>query len=145
MKEEERKIFDMYVQRYEILSQKFWLMTCLLDKKFVNRQVELLKLKKIYIYGGGPLGLQLYNTIHKMIDVVGVVDRTGEMYKTGDGIIDYRDDSIPALGLDELRSIYQNEPIIITPTEYYSEITNELCDFVPKEKQILIHEFCMWR
>lgn len=131
--EELEYLLNEYAYESEIFSASYELMGQMLDRKLVKKRIEMLKLSDIYIYGGGYLGIQLYNAINKLVNVLSVVDKNGKL------LLEISDISV--IDLDEFRSMYRQQSVIITPIKHYKLIYLELSKFVPKDKMIYLGEF----
>lgn len=126
-------LVDAYAEELEIEKSNFELMGKLLDKNCLKKRIEELNIKKIYIYGGGYLGIQFYRACNNLIEALAVVDKRGRLQ------LDIKD--IPVIGIDKLQKIYKNEIIVVTLLKYYWDIKNELCSFIPENKIIFLGEF----
>ena len=93
----------------------------------------MLELFDVYIYGGRYLGIQLYNAINLFVNISGVVDKSGKL------LLEISD--IPIIDLNEFRSQYRQQRVIITPIKHYKSIYKELSEFVPKDKILYLGEF----
>lgn len=126
-------LLDAYAHELGIFSSGYNMMGKMLDKKFIKSRVEKAGLSGVYIYGGGYLGIQLYNAITPFADVLDVVDRSGRLLIEVPGI--------PVIHLDIFRSVYRQEKVIITPVRHYKSIYAELSEFVPEGKMLYLGEF----
>lgn len=129
----EEKLLEQYVRDYDIAWYSYWMMGRLLDKKLVERRVELCRIESLYIYGGGFLGIQLHNALDGIVDIKAVVDKNGSLS------VDV--ENIKVLSLDNLKKEYSGEKIIITPVKYYKAIWNDLSKFADKENLLFLGEF----
>lgn len=129
----EEEIFDLYVRECRIESISYKLMGKLLEKEHIRERIELYKIDSLYIYGGGYLGIQLYNAVCDMVDVKGVVDKNGGLS------VDVKD--VRAISLEDLKNEYTEEKIIITPVKYYQAIKNDLLQFVKQDNILFLGEF----
>lgn len=132
MKELEN-LLNEYAYESELFSASYELMGQMLDRKLVKKRIEMLELSDVYIYGGGYLGIQLYNAINRFVNVLNIVDKNGKL------LLEISDISV--IGLDEFRSVYKQQRVIITPIKHYKSIYLELSEFVPKDKMIYLGEF----
>lgn len=132
MKELE-KLLDACTYELEIFSSCYKMMGQMLDNEYVKSRIEMLSLSDIYIYGGGYLGIQLYNTINQYANVLSIVDRSGKL------LIEVSD--IPVITLDEFKSVYNGQKVIITPVRHYKPIYMELSKFISKDNIIYLGEF----
>ena len=130
--EELENLLNEYAYESEIFSASYELMGQMLDRKYVKKRVEMFELSDVYIYGGGYLGIQLYNAINKLVNVLSVVDKNGKL------ILEISDISV--IDLDEFRAVYRQQRVIITPIKHYKSIYKELSEFVPKDKMIYLGE-----
>lgn len=127
------ELIDNYGYGVEIYSKAYDMMGRLLDRDFVKREVKKRQLKDLYIYGGGYLGIQLYQTIKPFVNVLSVVDKSGNLkIVVGD---------IPVINMDVFCNCYQGEPVIVTPIQYYREIHGELKGIVAEKDLIFLEEF----
>ena len=131
--ENKDELVDFYGYWSEIWSRGFEMMGRLLDKDFVANEVKKRKMTDIYIYGGGYLGIQLYRAIIPFGNVLSIVDKSGKLK------VDVED--IPVIDMDIFRKRYKDELVVITPIQYYREISNELQSFVLNDKIIFLEEF----
>ena len=118
----EEEIFELYVREYRIESISYKLMGKLLEKEQVKKRLELFDITSLYIYGGGYLGVQLYNAVQNLTDIKGVVDKNGGL------AVDVKD--IRTISLADLREEYNNQMIIITPVKYYQSIKKDLVNIL---------------
>ena len=131
--EELDEILEEYAYESEIFSASYELMGQMLDREYVKNRLEMLELFDVYIYGGGYLGIQLYNAINLFVNISGVVDKSGKL------LLEISD--IPIIDLNEFRSQYRQQRVIITPIKHYKSIYKELSEFVPKDKILYLGEF----
>ena len=87
----------------------------------------------VYIYGGGYLGIQLYNAINQFVNILSVVDKSGKLL--------VKCPDISVINLKEFKAVYGQEKVIITPIKHYKPIYTEVSEFVPKDKLIYLGEF----
>lgn len=119
-------LMDAYAYQSEIWSKAYQIMGWLLDKKRVSKEVERWNMSDIYIYGGGYLGIQLYQAIVLYANVLSVVDKSGKLK--------IEIEKIPVMDTKSLHKHYKDELVIVTPIQYYKEIYQDLQEFVPKDK-----------
>jgi len=127
------KLLDACTYELEIFSSYYKMMGQMLDRKYIKSRAEIMGLLDIYIYGGGYLGIQLYDAISPYVNVLSIVDRSGKM------LIEVPD--IPVVALDEFKSVYKGQNVIITPVRHYKSIYMELSGFIPKNRMIFLGEF----
>lgn len=127
------ELIDYYGYQMEIWNKSYQMMGLLLDKNFVMKEVEKRNLSDIYIYGGGYLGIQLYQAIKPYVNVLSVVDQRGELR--------IKNNDIPVMDIDTFRKQYNDATVIITPIQYYREIYHELLSFIADDKIIFLEEF----
>lgn len=127
------ELLDACTYELEIYSISYSMMGQMLDKEYIKTRIEMLRLSDIFIYGGGYLGIQLYNAINQYVNVLKIVDRNGK------ALIDLSD--IPVISLEDFKSIYKGQEVIITPIKYYKSICLELSKFVSIDKIIYLGEF----
>lgn len=129
----EEEIFDLYVKDYRIESSCYNMMGRMLETEWMKERLELFNIESLYIYGGGYLGVQLYNAIHNMVDVKAVVDKNGGLSVNVKGI--------RAISFDDLMEEYTGEKIIITPVKYYQRIKDDLSKFIDEKELLFLGEF----
>lgn len=127
------ELLNAYAYELEIFSSSYKMMGQMLDREYVKGRIEMMGLSDMYIYGGGYLGIQLYNAIQQSANVLSIVDRNGKLLVEVPGI--------PVIALNEFQSAYQGQDVIITPVKYYKSICMELSEFVPSNKIIYLGEF----
>lgn len=132
--ENKDELIDCYGYEAEIFSKSYYMMGHLLDKDFVEKEVEKRQLTELFVYGGGYLGIQLYRAISPFVNVLSVVDKKGKL------LIDSIDD-IPIMDMETFQCQYESQPVIVTPLKFYREIFTELRKFVPEDKIIFLQEF----
>ena len=128
-----KRVEGLNAYESEIFSASYELMGQMLDREYVKNRLEMLELFDVYIYGGGYLGIQLYNAINLFVNISGVVDKSGKL------LLEISD--IPIIDLNEFRSQYRQQRVIITPIKHYKSIYKELSEFVPKDKILYLGEF----
>ena len=127
------KLLDIYAHELDIFSSSYEMMGQMLNREYVKNRIEMFGLSDVYIYGGGYLGIQLYNALKQFVNILSVVDKNGKL------LIDIPD--IPVISLNEFRSVYEQQRVIISPIKHYKSIYTELIEFVPKDKIIYLGEF----
>ena len=127
------ELIDHYGYMAELFSKSYEMMGRLLDRNFVKREVEKRQWSNLYIYGGGYLGLNLYFAIIPYVNVLSIVDKSGKLK------IHMKD--VPTINMDDFKSSYCGEPVIITPIQYYREIHQELQGIVTENNMIYLEEF----
>lgn len=132
MTKTERAIFDSHVRREELLQIKFELMGQLLRPDTVKGIIEKHAWQSVYIYGGAYLGVQACCAFRQFIDVVGVIDRAGELMIP-------RED-IKVILPEDLAKIDNDLPIIITPLEHAQAIYNVLLRYRREERIFYLNE-----
>ena len=132
MTDNERRIFDLHVEREDLQSIKFELMSKLLDEELIKDILKERQWKALYIYGGAPLGIQVYRTFNKFIPVHGIIDKSGTTKIHVENVKVY-------LPTDKIY-MEDDDPIIITPIEYSDEIIEDLVKYVKCERIIQINE-----
>ena len=118
-------LIDAYAYQSEIWSKAYQIMGWLLDKKRVSKEVNRWNMSDIYIYGGGYLGIQLYQAIMPYVNVLSVVDKSGKLK--------IEIDKLPVMDMKSFRDRYKDELVIVTPIQYYKEIYCDLREFVSKD------------
>lgn len=126
-------LVDYYAIDAEIMTCKFEMMGKMLDAELMRECILTLDTPELYIYGGGYLGIQLYKAICDIIKILAVVDRKGHLQ--------VNHTNIPVINFGQLKKVYKDEPIIIASVQYYQEIRNSLCMFVPEYKIFYLGEF----
>lgn len=134
MNEIERQILEDYARDFNVESKSYQMLGMMLDENFVKNRLKMFNINHMYIYGGTYMAIQLYRIGKKYTDIKGVVDKSGKL-------IIYEDVSV--LLLNELKKVYDNEKIIITPIRYFQEITKELEQFVNSDNIISIGELLL--
>ena len=127
------EIFELYVKDYRIETFCYNMMGKLLETEMVKERLQLYDIQSCYIYGGGYLGVQLYNAVHNMVNVKAVVDKNGGLSVNVEGI--------RTISLDDLVKEYTDEKIIITPVKYYQRIKDDLSKFVNEKELLFLGEF----
>ena len=71
------KLIDAYAYEMKVAECSFEMMGKLLDVTYVKNRIDLFNLKEIYIYGGGYLGIQLYNALnnHEPVRTLAIIDK----------------------------------------------------------------------
>lgn len=133
MSNEEELILDYYAQAYRLEMFSYRMMGKLLETDNVHNRLKKNNITELYIYGGGYLGVQLYNAVKPYVDVKAIVDKSGNLSVNVKGI--------PVISLDKLRTVYKNEKIIITPIKYYKMIKKELVEFINEDNILYLGEF----
>jgi len=129
----EEEIFELYVRDYRIESISYKMMGRLLETGWVRKRIELYHIEDVYIYGGGYLGIQLYNAISNIVNVKAVLDKNGRLSVDVEGI--------RTISLDAVRKEYSGEKIIITPVKYYETIKKDLLKFADEKEILFLGEF----
>ena len=132
--EKKDELIDFYAYQSEIYMKSYVMMGRLLDKSFIEKEVEKKKMSDVYIYGGGYLGIQLYRAISPFSNVLSLIDKSGKL------LIDSIDD-IPVIDMNTFQGQYDGQLVIITPLKFYKEIYHELREFVAEDKIIFLEEF----
>jgi len=127
------KLLDYYEKDYKIALNSYKMMGKMLDKKSVEKALRELKIERVYIYGGGYLGIQLYNAINELVNVKAIVDKSGVL--SIEGLED-----IPVIDLDMLKKEYSGETVIITLPLYYETVFSSIQGFVDSEKVFYLGE-----
>jgi hypothetical protein len=131
--EELERIFDYYVEDYKIQFFSYKMMGKLLETENIKKRIEIYNIKNLYVYGGGYLGVQLYNAVKDFISVKAIVDKSGGLSVDVQGI--------KSISFDELKENYTDEKIIITPVKYYKAIEKDLKQFIDKKNILFLGEF----
>lgn len=129
----EEEIFELYVKDYRIETLCYNMMGKLLETEWVGERLQLYNVQSLYIYGGGYLGVQLYNAVHDMVNVKAVVDKNGGLSVNVKGI--------HTISFDDLVKEYNGEKVIITPVKYYQRIWDDLSKFIDKKELLFLGEF----
>lgn len=127
------ELLDACTYELEIFSSGYRMMGQLLDREYVKNKIEILGLSEIYIYGGGYLGIQLFNAVNQFVNILSVVDKSGKLLLDISGI--------PVIDLNEFKSVYNQQRVIITPIKHYKSIYTELSEFIPGNKMVCLGEF----
>lgn len=133
MKELQKKLIDAYAYDMNVASSSFEFMGRLLDIEYVKKRIELFGLSEIFVYGGGYLGIQFYNSVHEFVNIQAIIDRRQKIQ-----IDSY---AIPVVDIGRLREIYNGQTVIIASVRFYHDIRNELLGFVSEEKIMSLGEF----
>lgn len=126
------KLVDFYATEWEMATYRCRMMEKLLDLNFIQERINSLNCDKLYIYGGGYLGIQLYRAAERFIKIPAIVDKSGKLR--------LNDSSIPVISREELCHCYDEEYVIITPLTFYEEIKEDLKTFVSQEKMFHVDE-----
>lgn len=129
----EEELFELYVNEYRIEAFSYKMMGRMLETDWIMQRLQLYNIQSLYIYGGGYLGVQLYNAIHDLTNVKAIVDKNGGLSVNVKGI--------PVISIDELMKEYADEKIIITPVKYYQKIKDDLLEFVAEKQILFLGEF----
>jgi hypothetical protein len=127
------QILDLYMDELDIKSSCYEFMGQLLDRTHIEQCARKLNTHKVYIYGGGYIGIQLYRVIQNLINVISVVDKSGKLR------FDLED--IPVIDLENLKEQYKDELVIVTPIQFYRQIYRDLSEFIPEKNIIFIGKF----
>lgn len=133
MNDIEYKIFEYYVEEKDIASFSYTMMGKLLETSNIKKRVKLWNIREMYIYGGGYLGIQLYNAVKDIVNVMAVVDKSGG--------ISVEVNNVYSISFDDFIKVYKNEIVIITPVKYCKEIKKDLSEYVKNEKILFLGEF----
>lgn len=133
MNKQENEIFDAYVEAYNLAQVSYKMMGQMLDAKYMQHRIDLAGINEVIIYGGGYLGVQLYHAMKNLLSVKAVVD------KNGSAVVDV--EGMPIISLDDMKKMYRNEKVIVTPINYYKAIKDDLCTFVKEEDVYFLGEF----
>lgn len=133
MTQEEELILDGYAYAYNLEKYSYQMMGKLLEIEDIKKRLKINKINELYIYGGGYLGVQLYNSVKGYTDVKAIVDKSGGLAVKAEGI--------SVVSFDKLQEIYKGEKIIITPIKYYKSIKEELLRFIDEENILFLGEF----
>jgi hypothetical protein len=131
--DEMNKLFDLYMDELDIKNECYELMGQLLNRPFIKKQVKKFDVHKVYVYGGGFIGIQLYRELENIAEVVSVVDK--------DACLKFDLEDIPVMNLNELKKQYDGELIIITPIQYYEQIHHDLSEFIPEANIMVLEKF----
>lgn len=126
-------LVDFYGSEWELLRYRCNLMEKMLDLDRIRECLQHYNCEKIYVYGGGFLGIQFYRTVKEFVKIAAVVDKSGKLR--------LNDTTIPVIDFETFRRGYRNEMVIITPITFYGEIRKELLAFVPEQKIVALGEF----
>lgn len=132
MTEVEWGILNSHVKKEELLWIKFELMGQLLRSDTIKKIIDEHSWQSIYIYGGAYLGIQSYYAFRQFINVVGIIDRMGEL------MVPQND--IEVIFPDDLAKTDNDLPIIITPLEHAKEIRNTLLQYRSEERIFYLNE-----
>lgn len=128
----EEQIIDEYTWHCRIEAESYKMMGKMLDEEMVKERLEQYNISDVYLYGGTYLAAQLYRAIKKYTKVKAIVDQAGRsVFKT----------DVPVINLEELRKMYFNEKVIITPPRFYREAKSELIQFIRPHNILFLGEF----
>ena len=133
VEEKLEELIDYYALDYKLKFYSYKMMGKLLEIENVKNRLKVYDIQELYIYGGGYLGVQLYNAVKDYTDVKAVVDKSGEISVDVQGIC--------SISTDELENVYKGEMIIITPVKYYSAIKKDLIRFADEKNILYLGEF----
>lgn len=133
VEEKLEELIDYYAEDYKIESFSYKMMGKLLETENVRSRLKAYGIQELYIYGGGFLGVQLYNAVKEYTDVKAVVDKSGGISVDVQGIY--------SISVEELENVYSGERIIITPVRYYKVVKKDLIRFVEEKNILFLGEF----
>ncbi len=123
---------DEYIHQYRVEAESYKMMGKMLDVSFVQRRLDQYNLSDLYLYGGTYLAAQFCRSSENRVNVKGIVDKNGRSVALV---------NVPILAMNDLKELYQDEMIIITPPRFYREIKVELLEFVKENNIIFLGEF----
>lgn len=128
-------LIDAYAYEMRIAECSFMMMGKLLDISYVKQRIHHLKLEEFYIYGGGYLGIQFYETVHNhnLANVLAIIDQKGEA--------SVKQLEITVIDLKKFEDIYRGQKVIVASVRYYNEIKKYLSTFVKPDYIIFLGEF----
>lgn len=126
------ELLDFYMDELDTKNACYEMMGRLLDREHIASRIKQLDLKKVYVYGGAYMGIQLYRALNDLTQVVAIVDKSGGLR--------LHLPEIPVMNLDEFKRTYNNEIVIITPIQYYQQIFRDLSEFIPGENILFLGE-----
>lgn len=126
------ELTSIYINDLELYQNMYELMGVMLDKTYVVKRLEEKKIDKIYIYGGGYLGIQFYNSVKDFITVLAIVDKSGGLK--------FSVDNVETVSIEEFRNRYNGEVVVITPIQFGEKIYEEIIQFVENERIYFIGE-----
>ena len=132
MSEVRDDLIDIYAYEKRLAECSYELMGKMLDPVAVEKGINFLNVPKIYIYGGGYLGIQLYRVSADLINVPAIVDKKGKLA--------FCIPDIPVISDKRLEAIYQGEKIVVASIQYYDEIKRELSRYVDPDHIIYLGE-----
>ncbi len=127
------ELIDLYAEEVDVLAACYERMGNLLDRKRIKNRVEELKLKELYIYGGGYLGIQFYYAVKDFIKVISIIDKSGQL------LVEVP--NVDVIDLNTFQKNYRGQQIVITPIKHYREIYNELISYIPENKIMFLEDF----
>lgn len=127
------ELIDLYAEEVDILAACYERMGNLLDRKRIRNRAEELKLRELYIYGGGYLGIQFYYTVKDFIDVISIVDKSGKL------LVEVP--NVDVIDFNTFQENYLGQQVVITPIKHYKEIYHELISFIPEDKILFLEDF----
>lgn len=133
MNSQEYEIFEYYAEEKNIESFSYKMMGKLLETSNVKKRIEAYNIKDLYIYGGGYLGVQLYNAVKDIVNIKAIVDKSGG--------ISVEENGIYSISFEEFINLYKNETVIITPVKYYKAIKKDLDKYIKDGNILFLGEF----
>ncbi len=128
----EEQIIDEYTWHCKIEAESYKMMGKMLDETLIRERLDVYAISDLYIYGGAYLAAQLYRAVKDKVNVKGIVDKEGRSAVKVD---------IPVIKLEELRELYQDEKVIITPPRFYRAAKRDLSQFIAAENILFLGEF----
>lgn len=134
MNEIEKQILDEYVRKYSIANVSYKMLGMMLDESIVEERLKLFGIEQMYIYGGTYMAVQLYRAAKSIVDIKGVVDKSRRIAIN---------DNVSVITLDEFKSVYRGEKVIVTSIRFFQEIKKDVGVFVNAEDIISISELLL--
>ena len=75
------RIIDCYSRDFAVRDMKFTMMGMMLDSRLLKKRFCDFGVKSFFIYGTGPLGIQLLNNSRSYAEFKGFIDDSGSYYR----------------------------------------------------------------
>lgn len=135
------KLIDYYSQRFATQDLKFNMMGMLLDDQLINRRIKDFSMDSFYIFGTGPLGLQVYNATVNKCKILGFIDEDKQFYQNSNYAWGYRNLGLTVFSPEEVKAKYNGEKILLASFEELEKM-RDVCKSFSDEKDIIyINEF----
>ena len=136
----ETDIIDAYAQSFVVKDLSYSLMSMMLDHDYLHRHMMDFGICRLYIFGGGPLGVQLYENTKDEFDVCGFIEEDGALYRNACYGWGYRIPNMKVFSLDEFRRAYNSEHIVLSNLTNLEKDKKTIEEYVEESKIIYINE-----